>query len=147
MGAFAVLLAESRPEEEGERLEAFHGLAVRDGFLAFALSLMLLSLAGIPPLGGFTAKLFLFSTAIAGGSLPLVIIAILASLVGIYYYLRPISAMFFEEAPRSQGGTEESALSFLLIFSSFLLFYFGLFPGSLLSYFREVATQLIGHGQ
>lgn len=147
MGAFAVLLAESRPEEEGERLEAFHGLAVREGFLAFALSLMLLSLAGIPPLGGFTAKLFLFSTAIAGGSLPLVIIAILASLVGIYYYLRPISAMFFEEAPRSQGGTEESALSFLLIFSSFLLFYFGLFPGSLLSYFREVATQLIGHGQ
>jgi len=147
MGAFAVLLAESRMGEEGENLETMRGLGTKDGFLAFAFSLMLLSLAGIPPLGGFTAKLFLFSSAIAGGVLPLVVIAILSSLVGVAYYLRPIFAMFFEEGPPLRRGEEEGVLSFLLVLSSFLLFYFGLFPGSLLSYFREVATQLLEHGQ
>lgn len=149
MGAFAVLVASSRGGREAERLELYRGLSSADGFLSFAFALTLLSLAGIPPLGGFTAKLFLFAAAIEGGALPLVLVAVIASLAGVYYYLRPIVVMFMEEgaAPSSQESPERDRLTFLLVLTSFLLFYLGLFPGNLLQYFREVAARLLAHGQ
>jgi NADH-quinone oxidoreductase subunit N len=76
--------------------------------MAFLLAMIMFSLAGIPPLGGFFAKWFVFSAAIEAGLYPLAVIGVLASVVGAYYYLRIVKIMFFDDpAPVFEKMTSE----------------------------------------
>lgn len=77
--------------------DSFNGLAKSNPFLAFVMTVVLLSLAGIPPTAGFFAKYYIFTTAFQSGYTVLVLIAIIASLIGVYYYFRIIIAMYFKE--------------------------------------------------
>lgn len=77
--------------------DSFNGLAKSNPFLAFVMTVVLLSLAGIPPTAGFFAKYYIFTTAFQSGYAGLVLIAIIASLIGVYYYFRIIIAMYFKE--------------------------------------------------
>jgi NADH-quinone oxidoreductase subunit N len=91
--AFAVLhLLEKR--NIGSNLENFRGLSNRSPLLAFSMSVALLSLAGIPPLAGFFAKYQVFNLALVNGHPKLVLLAVVTSLVGVYFYFRPIIAMY-----------------------------------------------------
>jgi NADH-quinone oxidoreductase subunit N len=74
----------------------------------------MLSLAGIPPLAGFFAKYYIFSAAIESGYTTLVVIAVAGSLIGVYYYFRPIIAVF-------STGSEENTVAVSPIFTGFLL--------------------------
>ena len=76
----------------------FAGLFTRHRLLAIGMSIALLSMAGIPPLSGFFAKYFIFNAAYQHGRLDLVIIAIVASLIGVYYYFKFIIAMFAKQS-------------------------------------------------
>mgnify|MGYP000955715888 CR=1 FL=1 len=76
----------------------FAGLFSRNRLLAIGMSIALLSMAGIPPLSGFFAKYFIFNLAYQHGRLDLVIVAIVSSLIGVYYYFKFISAMFGRHA-------------------------------------------------
>lgn len=78
-------------------VDYFNGLYKRSPLLAVAMTFSLLSLAGIPPLPGFFGKYMVFALAIEQGYTGLVILAIITSLIGVYYYFRIISAMYFEE--------------------------------------------------
>ena len=93
-------------------IAAFNGLGKSNPFLAVAMTISLLSMAGIPPLSGFMAKYYIFANAISEGHLPLVLFAISMSLVGVYYYFKIIIAMFFSEnitpSVMAQGDTEGS---------------------------------------
>jgi NADH-quinone oxidoreductase subunit N len=82
----------------GNTLGEFRGLASRRPFLAWATVLMLVSLVGIPPLAGFTGKLFLFTAAMGAGLVPLAAFAVLMSAVSAGFYFRIVRAMFFEPA-------------------------------------------------
>lgn len=79
-------------------VDAFNGLGKRNPFLALTMTVALLSLAGIPPTGGFFAKYYIFTAAISAGHLLLVLIAVVGSLISIYYYFRIIIAMYFRES-------------------------------------------------
>lgn len=81
--------------EEGPRVADFNNLAYRRPWAAWGTVIMLLSLIGIPPVAGFFGKLYLFTAALQQGQLPLVIIAIVMSVVSGGYYLRIVYAMFF----------------------------------------------------
>jgi proton-translocating NADH-quinone oxidoreductase chain N len=87
-----------------DHMEGYKGLGKRTPFMAFALTLFLLSMAGIPPLGGFMSKFFLFSSAVdtgltgAGWLVWLAVLAVINSAISLYYYLRVIRAMYVEEA-------------------------------------------------
>jgi NADH-quinone oxidoreductase subunit N len=96
VGVFAVLMAlmESRPDFP---LDKFKGLAKNNPLLATALIVSLLSLAGIPPLAGFFGKYFLFVNAFGSGLTFIVIMAIAGSLIGLYYYFKPIIYAFSKE--------------------------------------------------
>ncbi|MGO8949712.1 MAG: NADH-quinone oxidoreductase subunit N [Ktedonobacterales bacterium] len=96
-GAFGVVLALERDDGTGTMLKDFSGLARRRRGLAAAMAVFLFSLAGIPPLVGFAAKYYVFYAAIVGGHLELAIIGVLASLIGMFYYLRVIWLMYFVE--------------------------------------------------
>ncbi|MEE8143171.1 MAG: NADH-quinone oxidoreductase subunit N, partial [Planctomycetota bacterium] len=101
LGAFTVVAVVSNGERDREELSAFNGLARRYPLLALAFTIFLISLAGIPLTAGFMGKLYVFKFAIEGGFLYLAVIGILTTLVSVYYYIRPIQAMYFqdEEAP------------------------------------------------
>ena len=107
---------------------SFNGLVKSNPLMAFAMTLSLLSMAGIPPLAGFFAKYYIFTSVLNSGFVWLVIIALIGSLVGVYYYFRIIIAMYFKEA--KENAVIETSLLFkvVLIITSVLLLLLGLFP-------------------
>lgn len=97
MGAFAVIIAVSPKGIERTRYVDLQGLSVERPGMAALLGLFMLALAGIPLTGGFTAKFYLFAAALRGGLLVPAVIGILASVVGVVYYLRVIVEMYMKE--------------------------------------------------
>jgi NADH-quinone oxidoreductase subunit N len=100
-GAFAVVTALSEGDTTRENYRDFAGFGFKRPFLALAMALFMLSLAGFPPLAGFTGKFYIFRSAVLAGHTPLAIIGVLNSLLSVVYYLRVIVAMYMEE-----GGSE-----------------------------------------
>jgi NADH-quinone oxidoreductase subunit N len=93
--------------QEGSRLEDLAGLVRRKPWMAWVMMLLLLSLVGVPPLAGFTGKLYLFGAAVSVQLTWLAIFAVLMSVVSAGFYLRIVRAMFFEE-PATAGETGEA---------------------------------------
>ncbi len=93
LGAFFAVIAVEQ-NTRSNQLEAYNGLSVRSPLLALALTLFLLSLAGIPPLVGFVAKIYIFSAAIKSNSISLAIAIALNSAVAAYYYFKVVKAMY-----------------------------------------------------
>ena len=116
VGAFGVVGALERREDETRGfawdLDRFSGLAQRRPGWALAMAIFMLSLGGIPPLAGFMGKLLVFRAAVDSGLVTLVVVGVLTSAVGAYYYLRVVVYMYMrpppEQAtpPASQWGTE-----------------------------------------
>ena len=97
IGAFGVLhTLESRPDVD-LTFDDLRGLAKTRPWLSFSMTLLMLSLTGIPPTLGFFGKLFLFSAAIKQGLNWLAIWGVIGSIISVYYYLRPVVAMYMEE--------------------------------------------------
>jgi NADH-quinone oxidoreductase subunit N len=94
MGAFASLAYLSRQQEKAMRIDDLTGLASNHPWHAFALAVFMISLAGIPPTGGFFAKFYLFKVGIEAGYLSVVLIAIVATIVSFFYYLRIVMIMY-----------------------------------------------------
>jgi NADH-quinone oxidoreductase subunit N len=131
---FGILIRVKNYKQSLGTVEAFNGLAKNNPFLAIAMAISLLSLAGIPVTAGFFAKYYIFLTAIQQGFITITIIGVIAALIGVYYYFRIIVAMFFKE-----GDTEKLELTplftFVIAFTTFLTLFFGLFPGLLMDIF------------
>src|SRR5438445_13039215 len=96
LGAFAVITSLTDQEHPRESYSDFAGLGFKRPFLAAAMSLFMLSLAGFPPLAGFTGKFYVFRSAVLAGHTNLAIIGVLNSLLSVIYYLRVIVAMYLE---------------------------------------------------
>jgi NADH-quinone oxidoreductase subunit N len=98
LGAFAVVVALEQREDRYLRLDDYSGLGFRYPLVGVAMALFMFSLAGIPPTAGFMAKFYVFSAAVEQGYIVLTVIAVLNSLISLYYYLRPIVFMYMEES-------------------------------------------------
>ena len=99
LGSFAIIMAMKRKDgNHVENVDDLAGLSQTNPWMATVLTIMMFSLAGIPPLAGFFAKYFVFMAAIEAHLYALAIIGVLASVVGAYYYLRVIKVMWFDEA-------------------------------------------------
>lgn len=96
IGAFGVVAVLERTDNTGTGPRELQGLWRRQPVLAGALAFFLFSLAGFPPMAGFAAKYYIFYAALVSGHPELLIIGVLASVLGMYYYLRPIATMFME---------------------------------------------------
>ena len=96
-GAFGVLLHLERHGEDATDVSDLAGLGTRYPLTALVFSLFLLSLIGIPPLGGFVGKFYLFGAAVRAGHVWLAVIGVLNSAVAAYYYLRIIVYMYMRE--------------------------------------------------
>ncbi|MBI5503288.1 MAG: NADH-quinone oxidoreductase subunit N [Deltaproteobacteria bacterium] len=99
IGAFGVMVALARRGRGCENISDFSGLAQTHPALASAMALFLLSLTGIPPLGGFVGKFYVFTAALHAGLVWLVVIAALNSVISAAYYLGVVRTMYFDKAP------------------------------------------------
>lgn len=126
LAAFTILLAVGGAEEDST-VDTFNGLFKRNPLLAVGMTIALLSLAGIPPLPGFFGKYMVFALAIANGQVGFVILAIVTSLIGVYYYFRVLIAMYFKEANATKVSTSMNT-EVLVIVLIILTLALGIFP-------------------
>jgi NADH-quinone oxidoreductase subunit N len=134
IGAFAVVGALERRGAPGEEpadswdLSRLAGLARRRPGLAFAMTVFMLSLAGIPPTAGFIGKLLIFKAAITAQAYGLTIIGVLTSALGAYYYLRVVVYMYMRAPEGEEEATLSPALSVALTASAIAVVVLGIGP-------------------
>ena len=141
LGAFGMLLFLSRAGFECENLSDLRGLNRRSPWYAFIMLVLMFSLAGLPPTGGFFAKYAVLSAAVAAGQVWLAVVAVLFSLIGAFYYLRIVKLMYFDEPDAASVGSTAGMVSvegpsemrFLLSVNGLALLVLGLLPERLLS--------------
>jgi NADH-quinone oxidoreductase subunit N len=134
IAAFGVLMLVSKQKtfegQPDERYDAFNGLAQKNPLLAFVMTVAMLSLAGIPLTAGFWGKFFVFSSAADRGIIWVPAIAVLMSVVGIYYYFRVIIASYLKEGDLAEIRVAPF-YKVILIVATVLTVIFGLAPGLL----------------
>ncbi|HUO46323.1 MAG TPA: NADH-quinone oxidoreductase subunit N [Acidimicrobiia bacterium] len=137
LGAFAVVSAVSGPASAGSLIARYQGLGRRQPVLALGLTVLLLGMAGIPLTSGFVAKFGVFQEAWRAGFSWLVIVAVLASVIAFFLYLRVIVTMYMGETTMGETGTEELAspptpVKAVLGVAVLSTLVFGILPGPLL---------------
>ena len=145
-GNLGIFLIAERLERNGHgtELNAFRGLGRRSPWLAMASLLFLLSLAGIPFVVGFWAKLYVFLAAWKSGLAWLVILAALVTVIGLFYYLRIVRAMYMDP-PETEAPLEPSpSLSAVVILCLAMTVGLGLYPRPLVELCRQIASAFIG---
>lgn len=135
VGGFGMVALLARAGAEFDRLEDLRGLAKRNGLAAMLLFVLMLSMAGIPPMVGFYAKFAVLSAAVAAGWTWLAVTAVLFSVVGAFYYLRVVKLMFFDEpdAGAAQRVTLKIPAAALASANGALLLILGVAPGALMN--------------
>jgi len=129
----------------GEKISDYKGLAKRAPFLAAAMMLFLFSLAGIPPLAGFTSKFFLFASAVGtpgaadGTWIWLAFIAILNSAISLYYYARVVKAMYIEKGESTEKIAIPKIFMLAIVICLVFVIVLGVYP-DLIYGFCENAT-------
>jgi NADH-quinone oxidoreductase subunit N len=123
LGAFACILAMRRKDGNVEQIDDLAGAISTNPFMATVLTVLMFSLAGIPPLAGFWAKWYVFLAAIQANLYTLAVIGVLASVVGAYYYLRVIKIMWFDEAESRFEPMAGELRLVLALTGAFVTFY------------------------
>jgi NADH-quinone oxidoreductase subunit N len=111
-----------------ENIDSFNGLSKRNPVLALCMTVAMLSLAGIPITSGFFAKYFVFTTLIGTQYKWLIIIAVLTSLVGVYYYLRVIIAMYFKKEEIQESINVEKSNMLVISLTALATIVIGVAP-------------------
>jgi NADH-quinone oxidoreductase subunit N len=133
LGAFGVVLLVSRVGEQRTSLRSYRGLARRSPLLAALLTIFLLSLAGLPPAAGFIAKVLVFQAAANAGMTWLVLVAVLASVVAAFFYIRLLVLAYMEEPDPEMADAEvEGAPGFAIAVAAVVTLALGVLPGLLL---------------
>jgi NADH-quinone oxidoreductase subunit N len=141
LGTFAVILSMRRAGGMVESIDQLAGLARTHPAMAFAMAMLLFSMAGIPPLAGFFAKFYVFLAAIKAGLYVLAVIGVLASVVGAYYYLAIIKAMYFDEPAEGFVGMPAALKVVLGVCALFNIVFF-IYPAPLVAVASAAARSL-----
>jgi NADH-quinone oxidoreductase subunit N len=140
LGAFAVVIALSR-ESRGLLISDFAGLGRRSGVIAFAMTVFMISLAGIPPTGGFWAKFVVFKVAIERGGIgtALAIVMLVNSVISLYYYLAVPKQMLFVEPEHDRPLASPRLVTAVTVLTTAAVVAVGVWP-ELLAHFPPLST-------
>lgn len=142
-GGFACIIAMRRQGQAVEKISDLAGLASQRPGLALALAILMWAMAGIPPLSGFFGKLYVFSAALNAGLIPLVIIGVITSIIGAFYYLRVIKVMYFDSGTPDFDATPAS-VRFVMSVGTIATALFVFLPGPLIGVAYAAARALMG---
>ena len=133
LGTFGVIMLLSRSGFEAENLDDLKGLNKRSPWFALVMLLLMFSLAGIPPMMGFYAKLSVLQSVIASGQIWLALVAVLFSLIGTFYYLRVVKLMYFDEPSDSAIINPSFDVRMILSLNGIAVLVLGVMPGGLMT--------------
>jgi len=146
LASFGVILLLSRNGFESEEISDFAGLNQRSPFYAGIMAICLFSLAGIPPMVGFYAKLAVLQALVASGGamhLGLAIFAVMMSLIGAFYYLRVVKVMYFDAPITVAKVTAPFEVRAVLSLNAALLLVLGLVPDGLMALCADAIVQML----
>jgi NADH-quinone oxidoreductase subunit N len=150
LGAFGVVSALSKPGSEAEAMDDYHGLYWRRPWMATTFTIMLLSLAGIPLTAGFVGKFYVIAAGVDSSLWLLILLLVVNSVIGLFYYLRVIVAMAADgrrddrQAPDAQAAPVSYTDGLVLAALSGLLLWLGLYPAPLIRLVQTMQRSLIG---
>jgi NADH-quinone oxidoreductase subunit N len=139
MGAFGVVTALSGGGGEVDKLSMYRGLYRRNPWITAVFTAMLLSLAGIPLTAGFIGKFYIFAAGIDSSLWLLIASLIISSVLGLFYYLRLVAALFTEGDGTSPASGPSVPERLVLALLALLLFWLGVYPGPFIDVLRTMA--------
>ena len=146
IGAFGVISIVSSSEKEFDDIDDYQGLFWRNPWLALVFTGMLLSLAGIPLTVGFIGKFYLFFAGVEAGLWTLLVVLILGSGIGLYYYLRVVYRMLLSPKGGERfksGGSQYMGAHGVLAFVLALLLILGVYPTPLVSIIETISLNIL----
>ena len=146
LASFGVILLLSRDGFESEEISDFAGLNERSPLYAGVMAICMFSLAGVPPLVGFYAKLSVLQALIASGQtvyIALALFAVLMSLIGAFYYLRVVKVMYFDKGTSTAPITAAMDVRAVLSVNGALVLVLGLLPGGLMALCAHAIVKML----
>jgi NADH-quinone oxidoreductase subunit N len=147
LASFGVILLLAREGFESEEIADFAGLNQRSPLYAGVMAVCMFSLAGIPPLVGFYAKLSVLQALVASGQtlyIVLAVFAVMMSLIGAFYYLRVVKVMYFDEPITATTVSASMDVRAVLSVNGALVLILGILPGSLMTLCAKAVVQMLG---
>jgi NADH-quinone oxidoreductase subunit N len=149
LGAFAIVVTVERQEGQGVMLDDYKGLFKRSPLMAMALAFFMLSLTGVPPSGGFTAKFAVFGSVVEAGMAWLAIIGVITSVISGYFYLRVVFYSFMFEGEDKMLLKPAIGTTIAIAVAVLITFILGIYPNLAFDAAREAvfsSAQLIAGG-
>ena len=141
IGAFSCLYLLKKDGRYKENISDLSGISKKHPILAISLLIILFSLAGVPPLGGFFAKFYVFASVLEQKMYPLAIIGLLTTVMSAFYYLKIIKTVYFDDSIISFESTKNKSAQFSVLVSCVILVTFFLYP----SIFNNFVTSLFAN--
>jgi NADH-quinone oxidoreductase subunit N len=132
-GAFGVLLLISSKGQDVQALDDLKGLSDRDPWLAAMMALIMFSMAGVPPMVGFVAKLMVLEAVIAQGMVWLAVVAVVFSIIGAFYYLRVVKMIYFDKPVVETTVSTDSNARVAITLNGLVILLLGMYPATLFS--------------
>ena len=142
IGSFVCIIIMKRKNIYLENIRDLSGLSKNHPVIAFSFTVILFSLAGIPPLAGFFAKFYIFMAVVKANLFALAIIGLIASVISAFYYLRIIKIIYFDPEQEKFYPITSKGIRVSLAFSTILVLFYFLNP-SILNYFVTIAAKAI----
>jgi NADH-quinone oxidoreductase subunit N len=133
LGAFGMILLLSQRGFEAEDIQDFKGLSQQQPWFALMMLILMFSMAGIPPLAGFYAKLTVIKAIVDVGLISVAVVAVLTSVIGAFYYLRIIKVMYFDQPEVTRDIVAPGSMQIMLTVNALWVLALGIFPSSLLT--------------
>lgn len=143
LGSFGLIALFEKHEDTSLNVQDLKGLGRRYPGLALSLTVLMLSLAGIPPTLGFFGKLYVFSAAVQDGMYWLVFWALINSVISVYYYLRPIVMMYMSEGEPAEVLRHHMMTRTAVLFTALLIVVMGLFSSPVLRAVQKSVLNLL----
>jgi NADH-quinone oxidoreductase subunit N len=132
VGTFGLIMMLARAGFEAEELADFKGLSKRSPWFAVVMTVLMFSLAGVPPMMGFMAKWAVLQAVTTTGQVWLAVLAVLFSLIGAYYYLRVVKVMWFDEPADATPIVTNGDMRLVMSLNGVAVVALGVVPGALL---------------
>lgn len=133
LGGFAMIVLLGHAGFEADRIEDFRGLNDRNPWYAFLMLILMMSMAGVPPFLGFWAKWSVLREVVAADMTWLAVVAVVFSIVGVFYYLRVIRMMYFEKAEDAAPVESGADMRMMVSANALAILALGIYPTGLLA--------------
>lgn len=144
VGSFGLIMMLARAGFEAEEIADFKGLGKRSPWFAIVMTILMFSLAGVPPMMGFMAKWAVLQSVVTAGYVWLAIAAVMFSLIGAFYYLRIVKTMWFDEAADASVIAVPGDMRLMLSLNGVGIVVLGLVPGGLLGACLHAMSKTLG---